>query len=197
VPVECRQIHESNVARFSSDAKEASNSSTLTVAGIPFLATCFWLLGRCTDWAASALASTAALRAVAPVPHVALPHVQHRGKVAADVRSGPPGRETSAVRRGRSGGVFGQPAPERSTRHAMFRGYPGGPGSTGRGWPEAAATGYFRIAADQHWLTDVAAGAAAGAGVGLGVTWLHRGSATPTTLRVLPAPGGMTIAGRF
>ena len=80
---------------------------------------------------------------------------------------------------------------------AMFRGYTGWPWVYGAGLAGAAATGYFRIAADKHWLTDVLAGAAAGTGVGLGVTWLHRGGATPTTLRVLPAPGGLTIAGRF
>lgn len=38
----------------------------------------------------------------------------------------------------------------------------------------AVATGLLRISADQHWFTDVLAGAAVGTAVGLGVSALHR-----------------------
>jgi hypothetical protein len=102
VPVECRRIHASSVARFSSDAKEVRNSSTLTVAGIPFLATCFWLLGRSTARAASALVSTAALRAVALVPHVLAARPAPRDLVLAGVPVAESTRRTAcAARRSR------------------------------------------------------------------------------------------------
>lgn len=62
----------------------------------------------------------------------------------------------------------------------------------------AATTGYLRIAADRHWLTDVLAGAAAGAAVGWAVPWLlHRPTgpgAGAAPAAVTPLPVGVAIA---
>ena len=65
------------------------------------------------------------------------------------------------------------------------------------GFTGAALTGYFRMAGDEHWLTDVLASAAVGTGIGILVPWLHRKGPAATTYRVLPAPGGLAIAGEF
>ena len=45
---------------------------------------------------------------------------------------------------------------------ASMRGYPGVGLAAGLGFTVAAGIGYLRIAADQHWLTDILVGAAAG-----------------------------------
>ncbi|MEZ4367452.1 MAG: phosphatase PAP2 family protein [Kofleriaceae bacterium] len=58
---------------------------------------------------------------------------------------------------------------------ATLRGYRSAPAIWAIGAGLAVATGYLRIAADAHYLTDVAAGAVLGAGLGLLVPWaLHR-----------------------
>jgi membrane-associated phospholipid phosphatase len=58
---------------------------------------------------------------------------------------------------------------------AAIRGEP----HVGRTWATgvalAAATSYFRVAGDRHYLTDVLTGAAIGSAVGWGVVRLHRG----------------------
>jgi membrane-associated phospholipid phosphatase len=52
----------------------------------------------------------------------------------------------------------------------------------------AATVGYLRIAADQHYFTDVLAGAAAGSAIGFAVPYgFHRGAGT---LAASPLPGG-------
>ncbi len=77
---------------------------------------------------------------------------------------------------------------------AQMRGYPGWEWVYGLGFGAAAATGYFRLAADQHWLTDVVAAAAAGTGIGFLVPWLHR-SALPGRITVLVLPDQVAVAG--
>jgi hypothetical protein len=57
----------------------------------------------------------------------------------------------------------------------------------------AAATGWLRIAADQHWATDVLAGAAAGTVVGWAVPTFALRPARERSARVLPAPGGIAV----
>ena len=52
---------------------------------------------------------------------------------------------------------------------AQLRGDSAWPWVYGVGFTAAAATGYFRLAADRHWLTDVLMGAASGTAVGLAV----------------------------
>lgn len=59
----------------------------------------------------------------------------------------------------------------------------------------AAATAYFRIAAEQHYLTDVLAGGAIGAGLGLAIPRLT--GALPSTVQVSPTARGIAIAGTF
>ena len=59
-----------------------------------------------------------------------------------------------------------------------------------------AATAYFRIAADQHYLTDVLTGAAMGTAVGVGVPALfHRARSSTDTgsLTLSPATGGAQL----
>ncbi len=78
---------------------------------------------------------------------------------------------------------------------AQTQGYSGWPWVYGIGFTAAATTSYFRMAADKHWLTDVLASAAAGTAVGIGLPWLHRRAVQH--VRLLPMPGGLTVAGRF
>ena len=63
----------------------------------------------------------------------------------------------------------------------------------------AVATGYFRIAGDKHYLTDVLTGAAVGTAMGLGVPLLfHRekNEHAPKSLAfaAMPEPGGASFA---
>ena len=62
----------------------------------------------------------------------------------------------------------------------------------------AATVGYLRIAADQHYFTDVLVGAAAGSAIGFAVPYgFHRGAGA---LAVSPAPGGgamLTVTARL
>lgn len=78
----------------------------------------------------------------------------------------------------------------------MMRGYPGAPEVLGLGLAGATAVGYLRMAADEHYFTDVLAGAAIGGFVGFAVPWFfHRPRRTaPRPGDVLPAPGGFAIA---
>lgn len=74
----------------------------------------------------------------------------------------------------------------------------------------AATVGYLRMAADQHFLTDVLVGAAVGTMSGLGVPWLlhYRGGAqadargtarsgSPISVHVAPGPLGLAVFGEF
>jgi membrane-associated phospholipid phosphatase len=64
------------------------------------------------------------------------------------------------------------------------------------GVPLAAATGYFRIAADRHYLTDVLAGAGVGLSVGYGVPALNppRSGKRPAVTPSVQAHGGQVMA---
>jgi membrane-associated phospholipid phosphatase len=61
---------------------------------------------------------------------------------------------------------------------ATLRGYRWAPVAWIVGGALAAATGYLRIAADQHWLTDVLVGMVVGAGIGFAVPYLFHRPAT-------------------
>ena len=82
---------------------------------------------------------------------------------------------------------------------ALLRDYPGWPLVYAAGLAGAAAVGYFRIAADRHWLTDVAGGAALGTAVGVGLPLLlHRQASTEQrSTRVLVTPFPLGVAGVF
>jgi membrane-associated phospholipid phosphatase len=59
-----------------------------------------------------------------------------------------------------------------------------------------AATAYLRMAADQHYFTDVLAGAVVGTGVGVSVPWYFhrpRDGASPTALTLSPLPRGAAL----
>lgn len=74
---------------------------------------------------------------------------------------------------------------------------PGAPWVLGAGLAAAAFTGYLRIAADKHYLSDVLVGAGVGSLVGWAVPYLfHRPGrrGAPQAGDILPAPGGIAIA---
>jgi membrane-associated phospholipid phosphatase len=59
----------------------------------------------------------------------------------------------------------------------------------------AALTGYLRVAADRHWLTDVVTGAVAGTATGLLVPLLafQPAGAPRPAVTLVPAPGGLAL----
>jgi membrane-associated phospholipid phosphatase len=82
-------------------------------------------------------------------------------------------------------------------RLAQQRDDPYWPWVYGVGFSAAAATGYFRMAADKHWSTDVLMGAATGTAVGLAVPWLHQRRPGPLPIALAVAPRYVGVAGRF
>jgi membrane-associated phospholipid phosphatase len=79
-----------------------------------------------------------------------------------------------------------------------LRGYDGAPWVWGAGLGLAAATGYFRIAGDKHYLTDVLVGAATGLAVGIAVPRVFHGrrdepGAAAPAARVTPVPLGFVL----
>jgi membrane-associated phospholipid phosphatase len=80
---------------------------------------------------------------------------------------------------------------------ARLRGYPGWGWVYGVGFGAATATAYFRLAADQHWFTDVVAGAAAGSAIGFLVPWLHSRTALPGAVSVMVLPSRVVVAGEL
>ncbi len=81
---------------------------------------------------------------------------------------------------------------------STMRGYKSAPWVWGVGMALAAATGYFRIAGDKHYLTDVLVGAAVGTGLGIAIPRIFHpredGPApTSATARILPTLGGIVI----
>jgi membrane-associated phospholipid phosphatase len=73
---------------------------------------------------------------------------------------------------------------------ARMRGYKSEPYLWIGGTLLAAATGYLRIAADRHYLTDVLSGAVLGTGAGLTVPLLMK-----REISVVPARDGIALAG--
>lgn len=59
----------------------------------------------------------------------------------------------------------------------------------------AAATGWLRVAADRHWLTDVVVGAGVGTAAGLAVPLLvlRPAGERETAVTLVPAPGGLAL----
>jgi membrane-associated phospholipid phosphatase len=72
-----------------------------------------------------------------------------------------------------------------------MRGDPAAPWVWAIGLTLATGVGYFRIAGDEHWLTDVIAGAAVGSAFGVGVPLLEKRLVHGVTLS--PAPGGIAL----
>jgi membrane-associated phospholipid phosphatase len=59
----------------------------------------------------------------------------------------------------------------------------------------AATTAYLRIAAEQHYLTDVLAGGAIGAGLGLAIPRIT--GALPAEIQLVPTGSGVALSGAF
>jgi membrane-associated phospholipid phosphatase len=81
-----------------------------------------------------------------------------------------------------------------ATQVGRLRGRPGWGWLAAFTFAGAAATGWMRMAADRHWLTDVVVGAGVGTAVGLGVPLLvlhPAGERSAVTL--VPAPGGLAL----
>jgi membrane-associated phospholipid phosphatase len=79
----------------------------------------------------------------------------------------------------------------------LMQGMPGAGWVLGGGLALAAFTGYLRMGAEQHYLTDVLTGAAVGSLVGWAVPYLFhrpRNSGAPQPGALMPAPGGIAIA---
>jgi membrane-associated phospholipid phosphatase len=84
---------------------------------------------------------------------------------------------------------------------STLRGYPSAPWVWGVGMTIAVAVAYFRVAADQHYLTDVLTGATLGTAIGAGVPWLlhrprgggERPGGSADGVKVLPSLGGIVV----
>jgi membrane-associated phospholipid phosphatase len=78
---------------------------------------------------------------------------------------------------------------------ATMRGYRWAPWVWAQGLAIGLATGYLRIAADRHYLTDVIGGALVGSAVGFAVPFLHRPG---RSIMVGPVAGpGLGVVGMF
>ena len=80
---------------------------------------------------------------------------------------------------------------------AHLRGYRWGWLVLAIGVPLSLTTGVLRISADKHNFSDVAVGWAVGAAIGFGIPWLFHNLEAPLAMRLVPAPGGIALAGRF
>ena len=101
------------------------------------------------------------------------PFVQARG--AAD-RSSSPGSPDDNLSFFSAHSTLAFAAAVSGATVATLRGYDTAPYLWVIGGLMALATGYLRIAADRHYLSDVLVGAAVGSLVGWAVPWLHRAS---------------------
>jgi membrane-associated phospholipid phosphatase len=94
---------------------------------------------------------------------------------------------------GHTGFAFGAAAA--ATQIARLRGRSGWKWLAAASFGAAAVTGYLRVAADRHWLTDVAAGAVAGTATGLVVPLLvfQPADGRKPAVSLAPAPGGLAV----
>jgi membrane-associated phospholipid phosphatase len=75
---------------------------------------------------------------------------------------------------------------------ATMRGYRWTPLVWLVGVPFALATSYFRVASDDHWMTDVLVGVAAGTGMGFAIPYFaHK------RVKIVPAGGTVSLVGSF
>ncbi len=91
--------------------------------------------------------------------------------------------------------AFAFSAAAAATQIARLRGRAGWKWLAAATLGAAALTGYLRVAADRHWLTDVATGAAIGTAAGLVVPLIAFQPADGRRPAVLlaPAPGGLAV----
>ncbi len=83
---------------------------------------------------------------------------------------------------------------------ATMRGYRLAPLIWGTGMAVAVTTGYLRVAADKHYLTDVITGAAIGSAFGIGLPYLlHRPTKANeilSSISAVPTDGGLFVSYR-
>jgi membrane-associated phospholipid phosphatase len=80
---------------------------------------------------------------------------------------------------------------------ATLRGYRFAPAVWAVGAPLALATGYLRVAADRHYLSDVLTGLVLGSAVGVAVPLLHARPPSDGDPGSATAPLTVTVSGRF
>jgi membrane-associated phospholipid phosphatase len=81
---------------------------------------------------------------------------------------------------------------------ASMRHYRWAPLIWGVGLVAAASVGYLRIAADQHYFTDVMVGAAVGSAIGFAVPYgLHRGAGALASVPVAGGGAMLTVSGHL
>jgi len=81
---------------------------------------------------------------------------------------------------------------------AKLRGDAAWPWIYGAGFAAAGFVGYLRMAADKHWLTDVASGAVLGTAVGVAMPLLlHRRAGDESAVKLAVTPLPLGIAGTF
>jgi hypothetical protein len=76
----------------------------------------------------------------------------------------------------------------------VLRGYRAAPLAFGVGGALAVGTGYLRIAADRHWLTDVLVGAVVGGAIGFLVPYVFHSAADARPLAPASASGALAHA---
>lgn len=102
------------------------------------------------------------------------------------------GRDVRSFFSGHTSRAFAAAAA--ATQVLRLRGRRGWVWFAAAGFTGAAATGWLRIAADQHWTTDVLAAAAAGTAIGLALPSVALGPVTREAgIAVVPAPGGFAL----
>jgi membrane-associated phospholipid phosphatase len=80
---------------------------------------------------------------------------------------------------------------------AHRRGYALEPVIWATGLTLAAATGYLRMAADRHYLSDVLVGAVVGSGIGLLVPLIFHSDVLGKNIELIPKKDGLAIIGTF
>jgi membrane-associated phospholipid phosphatase len=181
-----------------SDPRAAGEISDALRLAVPLgsAAAVAWLAGRSggsREAVEDLLAVATALAVTAPLTS-AVKHGTARLRPApwAEGRPGD-GGELHSFFSGHTSLVFAAAAA--ATQVTRLRGRSGWRWLAAATFTAAAGTAWLRVAADQHWATDVLAGAAAGTTVGLAVPplMLRRPGAGRTAPALAAAPGGLAL----
>lgn len=179
------------------DARAASTASDILLFAVPIgsVAAVAWLAAREGDrreiaedvfLVAAAVALTDALtRGVQHATGRLRPQAWDAGGSSAD-------RDLRSFFSGHASRVFAAAAA--AAQVSRLRARRGWRWVAAAGLTAAAATAWLRVAGDQHWTTDVLAGAAAGAAVGWSVPIaVLRPVTRGTGAALVPAPGGLAL----
>jgi membrane-associated phospholipid phosphatase len=193
-----RGVRDALVWRDTKGAGDASDKLKLAVP-LGSLAAVAWLGGReggSREAVEDVVAVAAAFAVTASFTGV-VKHGSGRLRPAAWAAGGPSGEgDLHSFFSGHTSSTFAAAAA--AAQVARVRGRSCWPWIAAVGFAASAATGYLRVAADQHWATDVLAGAAAGTAIGLAVPRLVLRRAPAALagrrrLELLPAPGGLAL----